>query len=100
MTESTQPTADLDAFIKAVRGKPDPAVLRLKTISWNGQNDVITLEARQAFYWPAYELDRQSDASWDAARRLLSRSDHGACALSAVMRFSISAAVLIGFHKS
>ena len=43
-----QPTADLDAFIKAVSGKPDRASLRLKTVSWNGQTDVITLEARQA----------------------------------------------------
>src|ERR1700676_3361464 len=38
-----QPTADLDAFIKAVGGKPDRASLRLKTMSWNGQTDVITL---------------------------------------------------------
>jgi pro-apoptotic serine protease NMA111 len=58
-----QPTADLDAFIKAVRGKPDRASLRLKTISWNGQTDVITLKLDK-HYWPAYELDRQSDGSW------------------------------------
>src|SRR6202790_3978643 len=32
-----QPTADLDAFIKAVGGKPDRASLRLKNMSWNGQ---------------------------------------------------------------
>src|SRR5260221_8358222 len=41
------PTADLDAFIKAVSGKPDRASLRLKTVSWNGQTDVITLELEQ-----------------------------------------------------
>ena len=58
-----QPTPDLDAFIKAVRGKPDRASLRLKTISWNGQTDVITLKLDK-HYWPAYELDRQSDGSW------------------------------------
>jgi len=58
-----QPTADLDAFIKAVRGKADRASLRLKTISWNGQTDVITLKLDK-HYWPAYELDRQSDGTW------------------------------------
>jgi S1-C subfamily serine protease len=58
-----QPTPDLDAFIKAVRGKPDRSSVRLKTISWNGQVDVITLKLDN-HYWPAYELDRQSDGSW------------------------------------
>jgi S1-C subfamily serine protease len=58
-----QPTADLDAFIKAVSGKPDRASLRLKTVSWNGQTDVITLKLDK-HYWPAYELDRQKDGSW------------------------------------
>jgi S1-C subfamily serine protease len=58
-----QSVPDLDAFIKAVRGKPDRASLRLKTISWNGQTDVITLKLDK-HYWPAYELDRQSDGSW------------------------------------
>jgi S1-C subfamily serine protease len=58
-----QPTADLDAFIKAVRGKPDRASLRLKTVAWNGAVDVITLKLDK-HYWPAYELDRQTDGSW------------------------------------
>jgi C-terminal processing protease CtpA/Prc len=58
-----QATPDLDAFIKVVRGKPDRASLRLKTISWNGQTDVITLKLDK-HYWPAYELDRQADGSW------------------------------------
>ena len=58
-----QATPDLDAFIKVVRGKPDHASLRLTTISWNGQTDVITLKL-DTHYWPAYELDRQSDGSW------------------------------------
>jgi pro-apoptotic serine protease NMA111 len=53
------PTPDLNAFIKAVRGKPDRASVRLKTISWNGQTDVITLKLDK-HYWPAYELDRQN----------------------------------------
>ncbi len=67
-----QPTPDLDAFIKAVRGKPDRASLRLKTVSWNGQTDVITLKLDK-HYWPAYELDRQSDGTW--TRTALDPSD-------------------------
>ncbi len=58
-----QPTADIDAFIKAVGGKPDRASLRLTTVSWNGQTDVITLKLDK-HYWPAYELERQKDGSW------------------------------------
>jgi pro-apoptotic serine protease NMA111 len=58
-----QPTADLDAFIKAVSGKSDRASLRLTTVSWNGQTDVITLKLDK-HYWPAYELLRQKDGSW------------------------------------
>jgi pro-apoptotic serine protease NMA111 len=58
-----QPTADLDAFIKAVSGKADRASLRLKTISWNGQTDVITLKLDK-HYWPAYELTRLQDGTW------------------------------------
>ena len=58
-----QPTPDLDAFIKAVSGKADRASLRLKTVSWNGQTDVITLKLDK-HYWPAYELKRQKDGSW------------------------------------
>jgi S1-C subfamily serine protease len=58
-----QPTADLDAFLRAVSGKPDRASLRLKTVSWNGQTDVITLKLDK-HYWPAYELDRRKDGSW------------------------------------
>jgi S1-C subfamily serine protease len=66
-----QPTPDLDAFLKVVRGKPDRASLRLKTISWNGMTDVITLKLDN-HYWPAYELDRESDGSW---RRTMLDSD-------------------------
>jgi S1-C subfamily serine protease len=58
-----QPTADLDAFIRAVSGKADRASLRLKTVAWNGQTDVITLKLDKHF-WPAYELDRQKDGTW------------------------------------
>jgi S1-C subfamily serine protease len=58
-----QPTPDLDAFIKLVSGRPDRASLRLKTVAWNGQADVITMKLDK-HYWPAYELDRQPDGSW------------------------------------
>jgi S1-C subfamily serine protease len=58
-----QPTPNLDAFIKVVRGKPDRASVRLKTVSWNGQTDVITLKLDN-HYWPAYELDRERDGQW------------------------------------
>ncbi|HUX72961.1 MAG TPA: trypsin-like peptidase domain-containing protein [Steroidobacteraceae bacterium] len=58
-----RPTPDLGAFIAAVSGKPDRASVRLQTVSWNGQVDVITLKLDK-HYWPAYELERQSDGSW------------------------------------
>jgi S1-C subfamily serine protease len=51
------PTPDLDAFIDAVKGLPDRAGLRLRTVSWNGTTDVITLKL-DTHYWPAYELVR------------------------------------------
>jgi S1-C subfamily serine protease len=58
-----QETPDLDAFIAAVSGKADHGAVRLKTVSWNGQTDVITLKLDR-HYWPSYELDRQADGSW------------------------------------
>ena len=58
-----QSTPDLDSFIAAVHGKPDHGAVRLKTVSWNGQTDVITLKLDK-HYWPTYELERQSDGSW------------------------------------
>jgi len=58
-----EPVADLDAFVAAVRGRPNHASVRLKTVSWNGQVEVITLKL-DTHYWPAYELDRQADGSW------------------------------------
>ncbi len=56
------PVADLDAFIRAVSGRPDGASVRLKTVSWNGSVDIITLRLDQ-HYWPAYEL-RRTDTGW------------------------------------
>jgi hypothetical protein len=56
------PVPDLDAFIRAVSGRPDGASVRLKTVSWNDSVDITTLRLDQ-HYWPAYELKR-TEAGW------------------------------------
>ncbi|MEJ2514983.1 MAG: trypsin-like peptidase domain-containing protein [Gammaproteobacteria bacterium] len=53
------PTPDLDAFLAEISGRPDRSAVRLKTVAWNGQEDVITLKLDNR-YWPAYELVRGS----------------------------------------
>ena len=58
-----RPTPDLDAFIEAVRGRDDRAAVRLRTITWNGSTEVITLKLDK-HYWPAYELVR-GPAGWE-----------------------------------
>jgi len=54
------PVPDLDAFIRAVSGRPDHSSLRLKTVAWNDAAEVITLRLDR-HYWPAYELRRSED---------------------------------------
>jgi pro-apoptotic serine protease NMA111 len=56
------PTPDLDAFLAAVRGRPDRASVRLKTITWNNAPEVITLKLDK-HYWPTYELV-QTPSGW------------------------------------
>jgi pro-apoptotic serine protease NMA111 len=58
-----QPTPDVDAFLKQVVGRPDRSSLRIKTVSWNGAAEVITLKLDR-HYWPAYELLRAADG-WE-----------------------------------
>ncbi|MCB1845765.1 MAG: PDZ domain-containing protein, partial [Halioglobus sp.] len=55
-------TPDLQAFVDAVAGKHDQASVRLKTVTWNGAVEVITLKLDNQ-YWPAYEI-RRTDSGW------------------------------------
>ena len=54
------PTPDLQAFIDAVEGIEHEASVRLKTVTWNGTSEVITLKLDNQ-YWPAYEIRRTED---------------------------------------
>jgi S1-C subfamily serine protease len=53
-------TPDLQSFVDVVRGKKDKSSVRLKTITWNGSAEVITLKLDNQ-YWPAYEIRRTED---------------------------------------
>jgi S1-C subfamily serine protease len=54
------PTPNLEAFIDAVKDIGHRESVRLKTKSWNGTADVITLKL-DTQYWPAYEIRRTPD---------------------------------------
>ena len=50
-----EPTPDLDSFLAAVAGRADREAVRLRTINWNGQVEIVTLKLDK-HYWPTYEL--------------------------------------------
>jgi S1-C subfamily serine protease len=56
------PTPDLQSFIDAVASKQDRTSVRLKTVTWNGVVEVITLKLDNQ-YWPAYEI-RRTEKGW------------------------------------
>jgi S1-C subfamily serine protease len=56
------PTPDLAAFVDAVKDIQHRESVRLKTVSWNGTAEVITLKL-DTQYWPAYEI-RRTDDGW------------------------------------
>jgi S1-C subfamily serine protease len=55
-------TPNLQAFIDAVKDIEHRESVRLKTVTWNGTAEVITLKLDNQ-YWPAYEL-RREDNGW------------------------------------
>ncbi|MCG8433699.1 MAG: PDZ domain-containing protein [Gammaproteobacteria bacterium] len=58
-----EPTPDLDAFLQAVSEKQHREAVRLKTMSWDGRAEVITLKT-DFHYWPTYEI-RLVDDEWE-----------------------------------
>ncbi len=53
-------TPDLETFLQVVAGKREQESVRLKTVTWNGAVEVITLKPDN-HYWPAYEIRRTPD---------------------------------------
>jgi S1-C subfamily serine protease len=55
-------TPNLQTFIDAVKDIKHRESVRLKTVTWNGTAEVITLKLDNQ-YWPAYEI-RRKDNGW------------------------------------
>ena len=55
-----QETPDLQTFLEVVKHKDDQESVRIKTVSWNGAVQVITLKLDNQ-YWPAYEVRHTAD---------------------------------------
>jgi S1-C subfamily serine protease len=56
------PVADLDAFLDIVREKGHRDSVRLTTVTWNNQLEVLTLKLDDT-YWPAWEVS-WTDGAW------------------------------------
>jgi S1-C subfamily serine protease len=54
------PTPDLETFVDVIADKKDHESIRVKTVTWNGAVEVITLKLDNQ-YWPAYEIRRTED---------------------------------------
>jgi pro-apoptotic serine protease NMA111 len=55
-----KPTPDLDSFLAAVAGRADREPVRLRTMNWNNQVEIVTLKLDNQ-HWPAYELVLDAD---------------------------------------
>ena len=56
------PTPDLETFVDIIADKKDHESIRVKTVTWNGAVEVITLKLDNQ-YWPAYEI-RRTEKGW------------------------------------
>jgi S1-C subfamily serine protease len=54
------PTPDLETFVDVIADKKEHESIRVKTVTWNGAVEVITLKLDNQ-YWPAYEIRRTED---------------------------------------
>lgn len=54
------PIVDLDQFIEVVSTKGNREALRLTTVTWNNQPEVLTLKLDDT-YWPAWQIIWQGD---------------------------------------